>query len=30
VWFTGERIPWRQAASEDEPHQLGLFEFRRK
>lgn len=29
VWFTGERIAWSRAANEDEPHQLGLFVFRK-
>jgi hypothetical protein len=27
IWATGDRIPWQQAQSEDEPHQLGCFEF---
>jgi SAM-dependent methyltransferase len=27
VWATGNRIAWEQARSEDEPHQLGCFEF---
>jgi 2-polyprenyl-3-methyl-5-hydroxy-6-metoxy-1,4-benzoquinol methylase len=27
VWATGNRIGWEQAQSEDEPHQLGYFEF---
>ena len=27
VWATGNRIAWEQAQSEDEPHQLGCFEF---
>jgi len=27
VWATGERVAWRQVQSEDEPHQLGCFEF---
>ncbi len=30
VWFTGERIPWEPVASENEPHQLGLFAFRKR
>jgi SAM-dependent methyltransferase len=27
VWATGDRTAWNQAQSEDEPHQLGCFEF---
>jgi 2-polyprenyl-3-methyl-5-hydroxy-6-metoxy-1,4-benzoquinol methylase len=27
VWATGNRIAWEQVHSEDEPHQLGCFEF---
>ena len=27
VWATGERIPWEQARTADEPDQLGCFEF---
>jgi 2-polyprenyl-3-methyl-5-hydroxy-6-metoxy-1,4-benzoquinol methylase len=27
VWATGERVPVEQVRSEDEPHQLGCFEF---
>ncbi len=30
VWFTGERIDWKRVENEDEPHQLGLFTFRKK
>jgi len=27
VWATGNRVEWKQAALETEPHQLGCFEF---
>jgi SAM-dependent methyltransferase len=30
VWATGERCEWRRAETEDEPHQLGCFLFRKK
>lgn len=29
VWFTGERIGWQRVDHDDEPHQLGLFTFRK-
>ncbi len=30
VWATGERCAWRQVETEDQPHQLGCFLFRKK
>lgn len=30
VWATGERCAWEQASTEDDPHQLGCFLFRKK
>jgi hypothetical protein len=30
VWATGDRCNWRRAETEDEPHQLGCFVFRKK
>ncbi|MFN7925514.1 MAG: class I SAM-dependent methyltransferase [Bryobacteraceae bacterium] len=30
VWATGKRVPWQQAQSENELHQLGCFLFRKK
>ncbi len=30
VWATGERCAWQQVESEDQPHQLGCFLFRKK
>jgi hypothetical protein len=29
VWAAGQRCPWKIASTENEPHQLGYFEFRK-